>query len=351
MLLFLPLAHVFGKVIQCGALYTRTVVGHTADVTDLRRRPRRVPADVPARGAAGVREGLQRRAAAGPRRRQGPDLRRGRRHRDRLEPRRRTPAAPGCCSRLRHALFDRLVYGKLRAGGRRHVVRRRVGQRAARRRGSGTSSAVSACRCWRATGSPRPRPAITVNTLGAPADRHASAGRCPGTRVRIADDGEILLPGRSCSAATGSNETATARGDRGRLVPQRRHRRARRRRLPADHRPQEGDHRHRGRQERRARRARGPAARAPAGQPVHGGRRRAAVHRRAGHHRPRGAARLAGAQRQAGRRRRRRPGRRRGAARGDRRRGRRGEQGGVAGRADPRVPHPPGATSPRPAAR
>src|SRR5690606_14896615 len=34
-LLFLPLAHVFGKVIQCGALYSRTAVGHTPDVKQL----------------------------------------------------------------------------------------------------------------------------------------------------------------------------------------------------------------------------------------------------------------------------------------------------------------------------
>ena len=84
------------------------------------------------------------------------------------------------------------------------------------------------------------------------------------------------------------NEKATGEVVSRRLVPHRRHRRDRRRRLPQDHRPQEGAHRHRRRQERRPRRARGPPARPPAGQPVHGRRRPEALHRLPGHARPRG---------------------------------------------------------------
>ena len=72
---------------------------------------------------------------------------------------------------------------------------------------------------------------------------------------------------------------AQRRGDQRRLlrrlVPHRRPRRDRRRRLPDDHRPQEGDHRHRRWQERRARAPRGPAARASADQPGDVRRRRA----------------------------------------------------------------------------
>ena len=49
------------------------------------QRPGRVPADVRARRAPGVREGLQRRQAARPRRRQGRDLRPGRPGRGRLQ--------------------------------------------------------------------------------------------------------------------------------------------------------------------------------------------------------------------------------------------------------------------------
>ena len=130
--------------------------------------------------------------------------------------------------------------------------------------------------------------ALTVNLPDA--HKIGTVGRpLPGTRVRIADDGEVLFRGGQVFAGYWNNDDGDRRGARRRrLVPHRRRRRARRRRLRPDHRPQEGDPGHRRRQERRAGRARGPAPRAPAGQPVHGRRRRPAVHRRAGHHRPRG---------------------------------------------------------------
>ena len=240
--------------------------------------------------------------AAGARRRQGQDLRRGRGHRHRLQPGAGRPAVPALVLRPKHALFDRLVYGKLRAA---------LGGRCSAAVSGGAPLGERLGHFFRGVGPHRPRGlrahrdlrrrhreparAQRVGTVGRPAARHA---------VRIADDGEILLKGADrLRAATGTTTTATAEAFDRRLVPHRRHRRARRRRLPDDHRPQEGAHRHRGRQERRPRRARGPAARAPAGQPVHGRRRRQAVHRRAGHHRRRGAARLARA-RTASRRRR-----------------------------------------------
>ena len=81
----------------------------------------RSSADVRPVGAPGVREGLQHRPAAGARRRQGRDLRPGRAGRDRATARRWTRrSGPGLALRVQHALFDRLVYGKLRAalGGR-----------------------------------------------------------------------------------------------------------------------------------------------------------------------------------------------------------------------------------------
>ena len=78
LLLFIPLAHVLARVIQVGAVKTRTVVGHTPDVKNLRRRPRRVQADVRPRRPPRVREGLQHRQGQGRGRRQGQDLRQGR---------------------------------------------------------------------------------------------------------------------------------------------------------------------------------------------------------------------------------------------------------------------------------
>ncbi len=165
--------------------------------------------------------------------------------------------------KLQHALFDQLVYVKLRAALVATASRPcRVARRWAI--GSDTSSGrrrddLRGLRPHRdVRGHLRQPPdALKIGTVGRPVG---------GSSARIADDGELLLRGGDGV----SRLLAQRRGDRGgdrrrRLVPHRRHRRDRRRRLRPDHRPQEGDHRHRGRQERRAGRARGPRARALAG--------------------------------------------------------------------------------------
>ena len=100
----------------------------------------------------------------------------------------------------------------------------------------------------------------------------------PGRRLRIADDGEILVKGINVFAGYWNNAGGDREVVRRRVVQDRRHRRARRRRLPHDHRPQEGDHRHRRRQERRPRGARGPDPRQPDRRPGHRRRRPEAVH-------------------------------------------------------------------------
>ncbi len=120
-LLFLPLAHAFARLIQIGV---RAGAGHHGALRrhqEPGRRAAGVPAHLRALRAPGLREGLQRRPAAGRRRRRGAIFDRAEQvaiaYSEALDTPRRARAwrcAPS------HGLFDRLVYRKLRAalGGR-----------------------------------------------------------------------------------------------------------------------------------------------------------------------------------------------------------------------------------------
>ena len=213
-LLFLPLAHSFARIIQVGCLESGTVLGHTPDVANLVAdlgsfQPTFILA-VP-RVFEKVYNGAELQASASP-----------------LKARIFAAAArtaiewshtlgagghavPGRQSlRLRaaHTLYDRLVYGKLRAatGGRvQYAVSggAPLGERLGHFfRGAGIT-------VLEGYGLTETSPVISANlpirnkigTVGPPV---------PGVTVRIADDGEILVTGPNIFQGYWHNEAATA---------------------------------------------------------------------------------------------------------------------------------------------
>jgi len=205
-LLFLPLAHVFGKAIQCGATQARCIIGHTADVSDLLGdlavfRPTFL-LGVP-RVFEKVYNGARQKA-----------------HGDGkgkiFDAAADTAIAwsmaqdqggAGLALKAKHALFDRLVYGKLRAAVGGNVVAAASGSAPLGERLGHFFRGIG-LPILEGYGLTETTAAITANTLAA--QRIGSVGRpVPGHGVRIADDGEILLKGPVVFHGYWHNETAT----------------------------------------------------------------------------------------------------------------------------------------------
>jgi long-chain acyl-CoA synthetase len=205
-LLFLPLAHVFARVIQVGCVRNRVTMGHTADVKALLAdfaafRPSFI-LSVPrvfekvyntakqkahADGKGRIFDAAEATAIA-----YSTALGRGR---------------VGLLLTLRHRLFDRLVFGRLRAalGGRvRYAVSggAPLGDRLGHfYRGIGVTVLEGYGLTETAAGATMNTPEnIKIGTVGRP---------IPGDTVRIAEDGEILLHGLNVFRGYWHNPTAT----------------------------------------------------------------------------------------------------------------------------------------------
>ena len=217
-LLFLPLAHSFARLIQVGVIEAGAVLGHIPDLANAAAGPGHVPAHVPPRRPPGVREGLQRRGAAGVGKRgQGRDLPRGGQDGDRLEPRAR---------HRRHALARRAQRARPRCCGSSTPSSTAWSTASSAPR----SAAGCATRCPAAPplgerlghffrgagitiiegyGLTETTAAATVNRPGR--NKIGTVGQpLPGVSVRIAEDGEILLTGLNRFVGYWHNDAATA---------------------------------------------------------------------------------------------------------------------------------------------
>jgi long-chain acyl-CoA synthetase len=211
-LLFLPLAHSFARIIQVGCLESGVVLGHTPSVASLLPdlasfRPTFILA-VP-RVFEKVYNGAEQQASASPVKARifraaaqtaiawseasGTGA---------------TGGSPGMPLQLRHALFDRLVYAKLRGavGGRvAYAVSggAPLGERLGHFfRGAGITVLEGYGLTESSAAATVNRPErIKIGTVGQP---------LPGVTVRIADDGEIFLGGPTIFGGYWRNDAATS---------------------------------------------------------------------------------------------------------------------------------------------
>jgi len=207
-LLFLPLAHSFARVIQVGCLESGAVLGHWPDSSTLVQglaefRPSFLLA-VP-RVFEKVYNSAQQQAAAS---RAKSVIFGAAAEASIAWSRAAGDGAAGPGLRLRHAVFDRLVYAKLRAavGGR---VRFAVSGGAPLGDRLGHFFRGAGLTVLEGYGLTETSAAATVNKPGR--NKIGTVGMpLPGVTVRIADDGEILISGPNIFSGYWQNPAATA---------------------------------------------------------------------------------------------------------------------------------------------
>lgn len=206
-LLFLPLAHVFARVIEVGTLEAGIVLGHCQDMADLLPdlgsfKPTFVLA-VP-RVFEKVYNGAEARALGEGK---GKIFARAAKTAVGYSESLDSPGGPGLALRAEHAVFDRLVYGKLRAalGGRAQWAISGGAALAPRLGHFFRGAGISILEGYGLTETAAP---VSVNrperqkigTVGQPV---------PGVAVRVGEDGEILVTGKSVFPGYWHDETAT----------------------------------------------------------------------------------------------------------------------------------------------
>src|SRR4051794_24431214 len=206
LLLFIPLAHVLARVLQVGAVKTRTVVGHTPDVKNLvgdlgefqptfvlavPRVFEKVFNQAKATADSGGKGKIFDRAA-----RVAIDWSKA-----------QDTGGPGIALRAQHAVFDKLVYAKLRAA---------IGGRCVGAISGGAPLGDRLGHFFRGIGVTVYEGYGLTETTAAAAVNHDDALRIgtvgrplPGVAAAIADDGEILLRGGVVMRGYWRNEDAT----------------------------------------------------------------------------------------------------------------------------------------------
>jgi long-chain acyl-CoA synthetase len=205
-LMFVPIAHVLGRVIELGMLTAGCTLGHTPTtanlVDDLQQFQPTFVLSVP-RVFEKVYNGARQRAQASGKGKIFDTAARTAEAYSRALDQGSVPLA----LRLRHTLFDHLVYGKLRAAlGGRCVAAVSGGAPLGERlghffRGLGVT-------VYEGYGLTETTAAICVNTSAN--QRIGTVGRpVPGASARIADDGELLVKGSMVFRGYWNNPTAT----------------------------------------------------------------------------------------------------------------------------------------------
>jgi long-chain acyl-CoA synthetase len=204
-LLFLPLAHSYAQVIQYGAIYSRTVLGLTdmaEAVAELSAYKPTAVLSVPRLWEKAYNSAKHKANAEG----HGKIFARAEAtaiaYSQALD-----TGGPGLMLRLQHALFDRLVYGKLRAALGGEV---QYAWSAAAPLGTRLGHFFRGCgiNVLEGYGLTETSPATNTNTPEA--QKIGTVGRpIPGCTIRIATDGEVLVKGHMVFQGYWNNEAAT----------------------------------------------------------------------------------------------------------------------------------------------